>query len=61
MYYVATRNEVGGASLVGVVGYKGPPNAEGILEIGYTVPDARRQGCAKEAARALIERSEFRV
>lgn len=43
------------ATLVGSVGYKGPP-AKGVVEIGYSVvPSYRRQGLASEACRALIE------
>jgi RimJ/RimL family protein N-acetyltransferase len=43
------------ATLVGSVGYKGPP-AEGVVEIGYSVvPSYRRQGLATEACEALIE------
>ena len=43
------------ATLVGSVGYKGPP-AEGVVEIGYSVvPSYWRRGLATEACRALIE------
>jgi RimJ/RimL family protein N-acetyltransferase len=45
----------GRATLVGSVGYKGPP-ADGVVEIGYSVvPSYRRKGLATEACRALIE------
>jgi RimJ/RimL family protein N-acetyltransferase len=58
MYYVAEPREAGKAGLVGVVGYKGPPNAEGVVEIGYgTLPEWRRRGYASEAAMALIGRA----
>jgi RimJ/RimL family protein N-acetyltransferase len=56
LYYVTTAAEP--ASLVGVVGYKGPPTADGIAEIGYGVlEEHRRKGYATEASRALIERA----
>jgi len=45
----------GGATLVGSVGYKGPPR-DGTVEIGYSVvPSWQRRGLATEACRALIE------
>jgi RimJ/RimL family protein N-acetyltransferase len=41
-------------TLVGSVGYKGPP-ADGVVEIGYSVvPSWQRRGLATEASRALI-------
>jgi RimJ/RimL family protein N-acetyltransferase len=43
-------------SAVGDIGFKGPPEDTGRIEIGYSViPDRRRRGYAKEAARALID------
>jgi RimJ/RimL family protein N-acetyltransferase len=42
-------------TLIGSVGYKGPPS-EGCVEIGYSVlPAWQRRGLATEASRALIE------
>ncbi|HYT30451.1 MAG TPA: GNAT family N-acetyltransferase [Actinomycetota bacterium] len=42
--------------VVGDIGFKGPPDAAGRVEIGYGVVSAfRRQGFAVEAARALVE------
>ena len=42
-------------TLVGSCGFKGPPTADGTVEIGYSVlPDFRRQGYATEAAQGLI-------
>ena len=43
-------------TVVGDIGFRGPPGADGTVEIGYCViPDRRRRGFATEAARALIE------
>ena len=42
--------------LVGSCGYKGEPDAEGCVEIGYEIRASHRQmGLATEAARALVE------
>lgn len=42
--------------LIGIGGYKGAPDAEGVVEIGYGIALAyRRKGYATEAARALID------
>ena len=41
--------------LVGACGYKGPPAADGTVEVGYSIlPEFRRRGYAKEAVRGLI-------
>jgi ribosomal-protein-alanine N-acetyltransferase len=41
-------------ALIGEGGYKGRPDAEGMVEIGYAiVPEYRRRGLAFEAARGL--------
>ncbi len=42
--------------LIGSCGYKGEPDAEGRVEIGYEIkPSHRNRGLATEAARALVE------
>ena len=44
---------------VGRAGYHGPPDARGMVEVGYSIdPRYRRQGYARAALRALIERAE---
>ena len=43
------------ASVVGDIGFLGPP-ADGVVEMGFSVvPERRRQGFASEAAAALVE------
>ena len=42
-------------TVVGSCGFKGPPNANGAVEIAYGIdPDYRGNGYATEAARALV-------
>lgn len=42
--------------VVGTAGFKGPPDADGVVEIAYGVaPEYQGQGYATEAAKALIE------
>lgn len=44
--------------VVGAVGYQGPPDATGVVSIGYAIVSAhRRRGLATEAASALIDRA----
>jgi RimJ/RimL family protein N-acetyltransferase len=48
--------ERGSNATVGSCGYKGPPDAEGVVEIAYgTEPAYRGRGYAKECAAALVE------
>jgi len=45
-----------GGVVVGDVGFIGPPDETGSIEVGYSViPDRRRRGYATEAARAIVE------
>ncbi len=56
MYYVVRRPTHGIGVLVGVGGFKGPPDENGAVEIGYgIVADHRRQGYATEAAEGWVQ------
>jgi RimJ/RimL family protein N-acetyltransferase len=47
--------ELASSTVVGDIGFHGPPDANGVVEIGYSiVPSRRRRGYAVEAASALI-------
>ena len=44
--------------VAGIAGYKGPPDAEGTVEIGYSVlAEFQRQGIATEATRGLLQKA----
>ena len=44
---------------VGRAGYHGPPDADGLVEVGYSIdPQHRRQGYARAALRVLHARAE---
>ena len=57
MRAVVTRAPgLGRARLVGVAGFKGPPDENGEIEIGYSiVPSEQRKGYCTEAVAALLE------
>ena len=56
LYFVVLPGAAGGRALIGSAGYKGPPSADGTVEVGYgIVSDHRRRGYATEAARGLID------
>jgi RimJ/RimL family protein N-acetyltransferase len=43
---------------VGKAGYHGPPDERGMVEVGYSIdPQYRRQGYARAALRALVDRA----
>lgn len=55
-YVIATLDGV--PTLVGSAGYKGPPDAAGMVEVGYSIVEAyRRQGIAFAALRQLVDRA----
>ena len=46
----------GARHVIGTVGFHGPPDDAGRLEVGYSVqPEYRRQGFASEAVRAMFD------
>ena len=54
VYYIILDNGNGSVA-VGTAGYKGPPDAEGSVEIGYGIlPEFQRRGIATETAKGLI-------
>jgi len=56
--YFVRRQESGRGVAVGAGGFKGPPSADGRVEIGYSVrPEFQRHGFATEAARGLLQRA----
>ena len=58
MYFIILFRAPAGRMLIGSAGYKGPPSADGTVEIGYgIVDDHQRCGYASEASNALIERA----
>jgi RimJ/RimL family protein N-acetyltransferase len=55
-YAVRAADAEGPRALVGAGGYFGPPDGEGIVEIGYSVlPEWQRRGYASEIVRMLLE------
>ena len=55
LYFVVLRDTPDGRTLIGTAGYKGPPDAEGTVEVGYgIVRDHHRRGYASETTRALL-------
>ena len=59
IYYVVTAPELANPrELVAAVGYFGPPDANGVVEIGFSVVDTwRGRGVATEGVRALVDRA----
>ena len=46
----------GSRRVIGSIGFHGPPDAQGRLEVGYSIdPPYRRQGYARETIRALFD------
>ena len=58
LYFIVLRDTPAGRTLIGSAGYKGPPDDDGTVEIGYgIVRDRHRQGYASETARGLLGRA----
>jgi RimJ/RimL family protein N-acetyltransferase len=55
MYYFLLRREGALPIAIGNGGYKGPPSAEGTVEIGYSIVESyQRRGLGAEAATGLV-------
>ncbi len=55
LYFFVRKGAPGDRMLIGNGGYKGPPSADGAVEVGYgIVSDQRRRGYASEAVRGLL-------
>jgi ribosomal-protein-alanine N-acetyltransferase len=58
LYFVLLKGEQRGRTLIGSGGYKGPPSADGTVEVGYgVVSDHQRRGYASEATQGLLARA----
>ena len=58
MYFIILPSADGGRTLIGSAGYKGPPSADGTVEVGYgIVSDHQRRGFGSEATRGLVSRA----
>lgn len=53
---IVLTDAAGERRVIGSIGFHGPPDAEGRLEVGYSIdPPFRRQGYAREAVDALFD------
>ena len=53
---IVLTDDDGGRRLIGTIGFHGPPDDAGRLEVGYRVePEHRRRGYAREAVQALFD------
>jgi RimJ/RimL family protein N-acetyltransferase len=58
MYFILLPGVGPRPTLVGTAGYKGPPSADGTVELGYgIVAEYQRRGYASEATRGMMERA----
>lgn len=54
-WYMICREDAKNRPLIGVIGFKGKPDGEGTVEIGYSIMDVHRgRGYATEAVRGLM-------
>jgi len=57
-YVVLSAEQGAGRTVIGIAGYKGQPDAEGTVEVGYSIlPEYQRQGYATEAVGGLVARA----
>jgi len=58
LHFVVLTGDSGGRTLIGSGAYKGPPSADGTVEVGYSiVTDHRRRGYATEVVDGLLARA----
>jgi RimJ/RimL family protein N-acetyltransferase len=58
LHFIVLKGSGTGRTLIGSGGYKGPPSADGTVEVGYgIVSDHRRKGYAVEATLGLLARA----
>jgi [ribosomal protein S5]-alanine N-acetyltransferase len=58
LHFIVLEGDGGETTLIGSGGYKGPPSADGTVEVGYgIVSDQRRKGFASRATRELVARA----
>lgn len=56
LHFVILTRGASGRTVIGSAGYKGPPSADGTVEVGYgIVREHQRQGYASETVRGLLE------
>ena len=55
-YVVLPKRDEGPATVIGAAGFKGPPDANGEVELGYgIIPAQQRRGFATEAVRGMTK------
>ena len=55
LHFIVLRQTPEERTVIGTAGYKGPPDAEGTVEVGYgIVRDQQRRGYASETVRGLL-------
>ena len=53
---IVLTDDAGVRRAIGTIGFHGPPDEQGRVEVGYRVePEYRRQGYARESVRALFD------
>jgi len=58
LHFAVIPGEAAHRTLIGSVGYKGPPSSDGTVEVGYgIVAEYQRRGYASEAVRGLVARA----
>jgi RimJ/RimL family protein N-acetyltransferase len=55
-YVIRKADALNSRALVGAAGYLGPPDAEGTVEVGYSIlPEWQRRGFASEIVQVLVQ------